>query len=100
MNLTEEQYEELKQVLEARHDYSIMVKEHNSAKSELMSNFLEKICPKPSGKMSPLDKERFKEERKKASSFLKDTERLYLRDVNNEEDTTPEALMASEKLIG
>ena len=100
MNLTEEQYSELKQILEARHDYSIMVKEHNSAKSELMSDFLEKICPKPSGKMSPLDKERFKEERKKAASFLKDTERLYLRDVNNEEDTTPEALMASEKLIG
>lgn len=100
MNLTEEQYEELKQVLEARHDYSIMVKEHNSARSELMSNFLEKICPKPSGKMSPVDKERFKEERKKVSSFLKDTERLYLRDINNEEDTTPDALVASEKIIG
>jgi len=98
MNLTEEQYEELKQVLEARHDYSIMVKEHNSAKSELMKNFLEKICPKPSGRMTQLDKERFKEERKKTSQFLKDTERLYLRDINNEEDTTPEALIASERL--
>jgi hypothetical protein len=77
-----------------------LVKEHNSAKSELASNFIEKICPKPSGKMSPVDKDKYKEEKKKAISFFKDTERLYLRDINEEEDTTPEAIIASEKIIG
>ena len=98
MQLTEEQYAKMKSVFEARHDYSIMIKEHNSARSELMSNFLDELCPKPSGRMTQLDKERFKEEKKKTSQFLKDTERLYLRDINNEEDTTPEALVASERL--
>lgn len=99
MQLTEEQYAKMKSVFEMRHDYSIMIKEHNSAKTELMTDFLNEICPKPSGRMTQLDKERFKEEKKKTFQFLKDTERLYLRDVNNEEDTTPEALAASERLF-
>ena len=98
MNLTDEQYDEMKKVFEMRCEYTEMVKAHNSAKSEIMTDFLESICPKPSGKMTPLDKENYKRAKKSATQFLKDTERLYLRDINNQDDTTPEALIASERL--
>lgn len=38
MNLTDEQYEEMKKVFEMRCEYTEMVKEHNSAKSEVVGD--------------------------------------------------------------
>ena len=99
MQLTEEQYGKMKSIFDAAYDYSIMIKEHNSAKSELFSNFLDELCPKPSGKMSPTDKENFKDQKKETKQFIMDTYRIYLRDKDNKVDTTPDALTASEKLV-
>ena len=98
MELTDEQYTKMKQIFEAAHDYTTLVKEHNSAKTELFTNFLDEICPKPSGKMKPQDREAFKEQRTEAKQFVADTYRIYLRDVENKTDTTIEALAASERL--
>lgn len=98
MQLTDEQCGKMKQIFEAAYDYAVMIKEHNSAKSELFSNFLDELCPKPSGKMSPTDKEHFKELKQETKQFIMDTYRIYLRDKDNKPDTTSEALLASEKL--
>jgi hypothetical protein len=100
MNVTEEQYKKMGEIFEAAFEYATLVKEHNSAKTELFTNFLDDICPKPSGKMNQTDKEKFKELRKEAKQFISDTYRLYLRDIQNTVDTTPEALIASEKISG
>jgi hypothetical protein len=99
VQLTEEQYGKMKSIFDAAYDYSIMIKEHNSAKSELFTNFLDELCPKPSGKMSQIDKENFKDQKKETKQFIMDTYRIYLRDKDNKADTTAEALTASEKLV-
>lgn len=98
MNITEDQYTKMKQIFEGAYEYAQMIKEHNSAKTELFTNFLEEICPKPSGKMSPADKDHYKEAKKEAKQFISDTYRIYVRDKEMKPDTTPEALQAIDYL--
>ena len=98
MNLNDEQVVKMGKVFEGVRDYSLLVKEHNSAKSELISSFIDELCPKPSGKMTPLDKENYKKQKTATKQFVADTYRIYLRDIEQKDDTTPEALITSEKL--
>lgn len=98
MNLNEEQIEKLKAMFETAYEYSCLAKEHSSSKTEVMSNLLDDLCPKPSGKLTQADRERYKEEKKKTKQFINDSYRIYVRDVEQVEDTTPEALTLSEML--
>jgi hypothetical protein len=99
MNLTDDQVQELKRNFTVAYEYAQMAKNHNSDKTEIMKNLLEDLCPKPSGKMSVADRdrERYREEKAKAKQFINDSYRLFVRDIEQVEDTTPEALILSER---
>lgn len=86
-------------VFEMVADYKDLAREHNSAASEAQKDFLDEICPKPTGKMSPTDKAKYKEIRTEAKQWLGDAWREWYRNKKQKPDTTLEAVTTVENLL-
>jgi len=99
VNVTKDQLEKMGDLFENVQEYNELVKGHNQAKNEALGAFLDEVCPKPQGKMNPKEKETFKEMRKEASQWLKDSWREWSRSKDSKPDTTPEALITVENLL-
>lgn len=80
-------------------DYKDLAKEHNSAASEAKKDFLDEICPKPQGKMSPADKDHYKEKRTETKQWLDDAWREWYRTIKQKPDTTLEAVTTVENML-
>ena len=99
MEITKDQLTKMATVFEMVSDYKDLAKEHNSAASEAMTDFLDEVCPKPAGKMSPTDKAKYKEIRTEAKQWLGDSWREWLRNKKQKPDTTLEAVTTVENML-
>jgi len=92
MQLTEEQSEKLGNLFKVIKEYKELNAGNNLCIKEAKSNFMDEVCPKPSGKMTAKDKEFYKEKKKDATTFLKESIRVYLLKTDSEVEELHEAV--------
>ena len=97
MELNEEQNSLMDNLVKIHFEYKAMNQENNEAYNDAKNNFIDKVCPKPSGKMNAKDKAFYKESKKELQNFIKDAIMIESRKRKSEPETTYEALKYTER---